>query len=401
MAKKKKEFTYSELDGLLSSAMDKTTIMEAGDDEVKEFISTGIYSFDALISTKVIGGGIPSNRITVLAGESGVGKSFICYNIAREAQKKGYMVIYIDTEFAIQKDDLTSFGIDVENNFKLIRSNVIEDLKIMLTKTFKKLRDAKMEGREIPKIIYFLDSVGQLASRKEIDDALDGKTKQDMTRAKTLNSLWRIINSDLGYLNIPFVCTNHTYMSNDLFPKQIMKGGQGLYYSASTILFLTKKKLKGDTDELDLNQSGITITAKSVKNRMAKPKKMYFDLSFSEGANYYSGLQFFLTEDNFEQTGIAKGKMETDKKTGEEVFKPGGHRYYIHHLGKSVYEKNLYSAEIFTEDVLKALDNITRSYFSYASHDEIEEYEKKLKEAMENDKDIEDVMDLTDEDLGL
>jgi hypothetical protein len=194
----------------------------------------------------------------------------------------------------------------------------------MLTKFIDGLKEMKEQG-ELPKMMIFLDSIGQLASRKEINDALDGKEKADMTRAKAIASLFRIINSDLGYLNIPMIVTNHTYLSQDLFPKEIMKGGTGLFYSASSIVFLSKAKLKeGDEDELSLGQSGIVVTAKAKKNRLAIPKQVKFNISFESGSNPYVGLDYFCTAENFEKVGLAKGKMEVNKSTGEMKFVAGG-----------------------------------------------------------------------------
>lgn len=140
------------------------------------------------------------------------GKSFLCYNICREAQKVGYSIIYIDTEFAIELDQLPGYGLDTsEDKFMLIRNNVIEDLKIFLTQMLDNLREQKNNGVEIDKFLIVLDSVGQLGSRKEVEDAKSGKEKADFTKAKALASLFRITSSDLGDLSIPLIATNHTY----------------------------------------------------------------------------------------------------------------------------------------------------------------------------------------------
>jgi len=118
----------------------------------------------------------------------------------------------IDTEFSIERSELKDFGIDIsEDSFMLIRSNKVEDIKLMMSQFLDELKSQKLGGNEIEPIIVFLDSIGQLASKKEVEDAIDGKNKVDMSRAKAIKSLFRIINADLGYLNIPLVCTNHTY----------------------------------------------------------------------------------------------------------------------------------------------------------------------------------------------
>lgn len=310
------------------------------------------------------------------------GKSFLCYNICREAQAIGYSIIYIDTEFSIQLNQLPGYGIDIsKDKFMLMRTNIVEDLKIFTTQMLDSLKEQKQNGKDIGKILIVLDSVGQLASRKEVEDAKDGKEKADMTRAKALASYFRIINSDLGYLNVGFLCTNHTYSTMDMFPKQVLKGGMGLYYSASSIAFLSKAKLQdGEQDELDMNQSGIIVTAKMIKNRMAKPKKVKFEISFVSGCNPFTGLEFWCDENTFDQVGIAKGKF--DEKTKE--FIPGGNRWYVGHLGKHVATANLFSPQVFTKDVLDNLRPIIQDYFKYKSITELNELNRRLEEAKGN-----------------
>jgi hypothetical protein len=212
-----------------------------------------------------------------------------------------------------------------------------------------------------------------------------------MTRAKGLNALFRSISSDLGYLDIPMICCNHTYLSQDLFPKEISKGGMGLVYSASVLGFLSKSKLKdGTEDEMDLGQSGISVLFKTQKNRLAKPKKIRFDISFATGLNKYSGLENFCRPEYFSQTGIAQGKMEVDKKTGEMTFVPGGNRWYINHLNKSVTTKQLFTQEIFTQEVLEKMAPIVNDYFRFKSLDEIEQVEKEFNQIIESDEEIPD-----------
>ena len=230
-----------------------------------------------------------------------------------------------------------------------------------------------------------------MSSNKEKEDLLKGAMKQDMTRAKGLNALFRSISSDLGYLDIPMVCCNHTYLSQDLFPKEISKGGMGLVYSASVLGFLSKSKLKsGDEDEMDLGQSGISVLFKTQKNRLAKPKKIRFDISFLNGLNKYSGLDAFCRPEYFEKIGVAKGKMDVDKKTGEMTFVPGGNRWYINHLNKSVTTKQLFTQEVFTQEVLERMAPIVNDYFRFKSLDEIEEVENEFNKIVGDDEDDND-----------
>ena len=391
MAKEKKEvkrFEFSKVGTILDNIAKSTPILIEKELKERNYISTGNYLLDAALSAKLVGGGILGGRIFGLLGESGAGKSFIAYSICKSAQRKqDYSVIYIDTENSIDIEGISKMGIDNSpDKFRLIRSNKVEDINITLTQLLDELKNQKMAGYEIPKILIVLDSIGMMSSNKEKADLLKGDMKQDMTRAKQLNALFRSISSDLGYLDIPMVCCNHTYLSQDLFPKEISKGGMGLVYSASVLGFLSKSKLKtGEEDEMDLGQSGISVLFKTQKNRLAKPKKIRFDISFLNGLNKYSGLDAFCRPEYFEKIGVAKGKMDVDKKTGEMTFLPGGNRWYVNHLNKSVTTKQLFNSDIFTPEVLERMAPIVNDYFRFKSLDEIEEVEKKFNEVMGED----------------
>lgn len=407
MAKKnsKGKFEFSKIGKIMDGISEKTGIIieDAEGSSGREFIDTGIYILNALLSKSILSGGIMSNRITALAGPSGVGKSFIAYNICANAQKAGYSIVYIDTEFSIELADMEAYGIDVSpDRCKLVRSNKVEDIKVFLTQMLDELKKAKLEGFDIDKMLFVVDSAGQLASNKEVEDAISGKNKADMTRAKAIKSLFRIINGDLGYLNIPLLVTNHTYLSMDLFPRPIMSGGTGLQYSASTIVFLSKAKLKtGEEDELSTGQSGIVVTAKADKNRLAMPKKVKFEINFATGCNRFKGLEHFCTPENFEKVGIAKGKMEIDKATGEMTFKPGGIRWYVRSLDKSIFAKQLHTKEVFTQEVLEALDPIITEYFEYSDVDSMLEAEKEFISKQDEHDDYQDVDDIDSADASL
>ncbi len=414
MAKQKSSgsFSFSDIGNLIEDLSKKIPIVISSDENDKniKFISTGIYILNAALSGSLFGG-IQSNRISTFAGDSGVGKSFLCYSIIKEAQKDGWNVIYIDTESSIDRLQLPNYGINIDPSvFTLLRCTVVEGLIKLVTTILDSIKTAKSEGKEIPPTMIFIDSVGMLASQKESEDALDvNKNSVDMTRAKKLASLFRIVNGDLGYLGIPLICTNHVYDEMSLFPKKIMKGGQGLYYSSSVVSFLSKAKLKDENvDDMDLGQSGITVTLKTEKNRLAKPKKIKFDISFVKGCNPYKGLDAFCRPEFFEDIGIAKGKFEEYKTpievvndtTGEVTlkkgeFKAGGNKYYVRHLNKSFFESQLFTPEIFTADVLSKMDIHVQNYFKYKSLNEIDEVHSKY-EAIESDSD-----DDSDDDLDL
>lgn len=385
MAKKiegsKKGYSFGDLQDLVENISKKTSISVERDRNDETFISTGVHVMDALLAKSILKGGISRNRITIFAGDPGTGKSYLCYNIARNAQKDGYSVIYIDTEYSATNSTFESFGIDIsEDKFMLISSNNVEGIKVALTQIIGELKNQKQAGYDIPKTIIFLDSIGNLASTKEITDAMEGNNKQDMSRAKALKSLFRIISSDLGFLEIPLVMTNHIYMTMDLFPQAVMNGGKGAEYAASSIVYLTTAKLKtGQEDDMDLGSSGVVVTAKARKNRLAKPKKIKFNIDHSEGTNPYSGLDFWCTPENFEKVGIARGKM-VKNKDGNEVFEAGAQKskWYVRHLDKTLYDKQLYNGTVFNEQVLAALDPIIVDYFKYSSWEEIQRTQQEL-----------------------
>lgn len=391
-SKKTKSFSISQMSDLIDKISDETKII-IEDDDNQGFINTDIYIMNALLSKSILTGGVADDRITIFAGPPNTGKSYLVYNIARNAQKQGKFILFIDTEHSVSRPILEGFGLKTSpEHLKLISSNKVEDLKIFLTKFLDGLKTAKDDGAEIPEVVIFLDSIGQLASDKEKQDALDGKNKQDMTRAKSIKQLFRVINSDLGYLRIPMIATNHTYEDTTaFFPIQIMSGGKGAEYSASTIVFLSTAKLKtGREDEMDLNSSGVVVTAQARKNRMAKPKKVKFEIDHEYGTNKFRGLEFFCTPENFEKVGIAKGKKT--EEDGVVGINPGGTRWFIKHLDKSVFEKQLFTPEVFTDDVLQALEPIIYKYFDYSSFEEQQNYVEKMEEdEMVMDKDFDEL----------
>jgi RecA/RadA recombinase len=390
-SKEIKKFEFSKVGTIIDNIAKNIPILVEKEIKEKTFITTGVYLVDAAMSGRLLNGGIATNRISVFAGESGAGKSFMCYSCAKNAQKMGYSIIYIDTEQAIDLEDLPKFGVDNSlEKFRLIRSNKVEDVNVLLTQLIDDLKTQKLEGYELPKLMIVIDSLGQMASNKEKSDLLKGDIKQDMTKAKALGSLFRSINTDLGYLDIPLLVANHTYLTLDMFPKSVMKGGNGLLYSASVIGMMSKSQLKtGQEDEMDLGSSGITVLFKTQKSRLAKPKKIRFDISFAHGMNPYTGLDAFCRPEYFDQVGIACGKMEVDKSSGEMTFKPGGNRWYVSHLNKSFTTKQLFTPQIFTMDVLKKMEPIVNDYFRFKSLDEIEETEKQFNSIM-GDEDTDD-----------
>ena len=391
MAKKKAEkkgFSFSKVGGLLDNITKKVPVIIESEVKNRRFIDTGVYLLNAALSAKMLDGGIEYGKIFTVAGDSGTGKTFIALSVVKNAQKNGMGVIYIDTEYSLRLDDLPKYGVDNDpEKFKLIRGNKVEDINILLTQLLDELKEEKLKNGDIDPFLIVLDSVGQMSSNKEKTDLISGNLKVDMTRAKALAAMFRSINTDLGFLDIPMVVCNHVYLEQgSMYPRQIIKGGKALVYSSSVIGMMSKAKLKsGDEDDMDLGSSGIVVTFKTAKNRLAKPKKIKFEISFVSGMNVYTGLDAFCRPEFYDQIGIAKGKEVVDKETGEITFQPGGNRWYIRHLGKSVFTKNLLTSEVFTPEVLKLMEPIVNDYFRYKTIDEIEDMAKEFDESIKDD----------------
>ena len=348
-----KTFSFQELDKSLSKieGFETGSILENNDfSEVTDWIPTGNYLLNAQLSGSIFGG-IANNRSMGIAGDPQTGKSFLCMNIVREAQKKGYDVIYCDTEGAIDKSGAKKFGIDT-NKVRYQPIKTITDFKIFVANLIDKVKAYRKDGAD-PKIVLVLDSLGMLTTDKESGDALKGKSAMDMgIRSKELRSLFRVITLDLTGVKIPLICTNHTTTGNigGFMPTKEAAGGDGPIFSMSNVIMLSKAQLKeGDT------KTGIIVTATPKKARFTRPYAVKFHISFMNGMNPYVGLQDFVS---WETCGIQRGKLEVDKKTGEMKFEgnESSPRWAVKHLGKTVASTQIFNSDVFTDEVLKMLD---------------------------------------------
>jgi RecA/RadA recombinase len=348
-----KTFSFEELDKQLSKidGFETGSILETNEfSKVTGWIPTGNYLLNAQLSGSIFGG-IANNRSMGIAGDPQTGKSFLCMNIVREAQKIGYNVIYCDTEGAIDSETAKKFGIDTSMvRYQPIKT--ITDFKVFTANLIDKVKAYRKDGAD-PKIALMLDSLGMLTTDKESGDALKGKSAMDMgIRSKELRSLFRVITLDLTGVRIPLICTNHTTTGNigGFMPTKEASGGDGPIFSMSNVIMLSKAQLKeGDT------RTGIIVTSTPKKARFTRPYSIKFHISFMNGMNAYVGLQDFVSWDI---CGIERGKIEVDKKTGEIEFTPNASstRWAIRHLGKTVTSSQLFTGEIFTDDVLRMLD---------------------------------------------
>jgi len=357
----KKEFSFAELDKQLSKieGFESGSILETNEfSKTTEWISTGNYLLNAQLSGSLFGG-IANNRSIGIAGDPSTGKTFLAMNITREAQKQDYDVIYCDTEGAIDKSSAKKFGVD-PNRVRYQPIKTINDFKIFTTNILEKVKIARKDGAE-PKIMIILDSLGMLSTDKETGDAIKGKSAMDMgLRSKEMRSLFRVITLDLTGVRIPLVCTNHTTTGGigGFMPTKEASGGDGPIFSMSNVVMLSKAQLKeNDT------KTGIIVTSTPKKARFTRPYPVKFHISFMNGMNPYVGLQDFV---NWEKCGIQRGKLEVDKKTGEMIFTAveSSPRWAVRHLGKTIASTQLFTPEVFTEEVLKELDeNVIKPHF--------------------------------------
>jgi len=267
--------------------------MSLGFNDPTDWVSTGNYALNYLISgdfTK----GIPLGKVTVFAGESGAGKSYICSgNIVKNAQEQGIFVILIDSENALDEKWLHALGVDTTEE-KLLKLNMamIDDVAKTISEFVKEYRDMPAENRA--KVLFVIDSLGMLLTPTDVNQFEAGDMKGDMGRKpKALTSLVRNTVNMIGALNIGIVCTNHTYASQDMFdPDDKISGGQGFIYASSIVVAMKKLKLKEDEGGNKISDvRGIRAGCKVMKTRYAKPfEGVQVKIPYSTGMSPYSGL---------------------------------------------------------------------------------------------------------------
>jgi len=322
---------------------DDFTQLAADIDEEEQYIDTGSYIFNGLVSGSIFGG-VSSNKITAIAGESSTGKTFFSLAVVKnflDNNPDGYC-LYFDTEAAVNKSLLESRGVDL-NRTVVVNVVTIEEFRTKALKAVDKYLQMPMDERK--PCMFVLDSLGMLSTEKEIRDALDDKQVRDMTKSQLVKGAFRMLTLKLGQANVPLIVTNHTYdVIGAYVPTKEMGGGSGLKYAASTIIYLGKKKEKDGKEVI-----GNIIKAKTHKSRLSKENKqvdirLYYD---QRGLDKYYGL------------------LELGEIGG--LWKNVAGRYEIG--GKKVYAKQIYSKpeEYFTDDVLQALDEISQKEFSYGS----------------------------------
>jgi len=281
ISKFRKEITKS-IDGLSIGFNDPT-----------DWISTGNYALNYLISGD-FNKGVPLGKVTVFAGESGAGKSYICSgNIIKHAQEQGIYVVLIDSENALDEAWLHALGVSTDESKLLKLSMAMIDDVAKTIATFMSDYKALPDG-ERPKVMFVIDSLGMLLTPTDVNQFEAGEMKGDLGRKpKALTALVRNCVNMFGSYNVGLVCTNHTYASQDMFdPDDKISGGQGFIYASSIVVAMRKLKLKEDEDGNKVTDvMGIRSACKVMKTRYAKPfEGVQVKIPYEQGMSPYSGL---------------------------------------------------------------------------------------------------------------
>lgn len=299
----------------LTSTLDTSKVFNKKDD-----IPTDVPMLNVALSGDLEKG--LTSGLTVLAGPSKHFKTSFALVMVAAYQKKypDSVIMFYDSEFGSPQSYFKTFGIDTSKVLHCPITN-IEDLKFDIMKQLEALDKDE-------RVLIMIDSVGNLASKKEVEDALNEKSVADMTRAKAFKSLFRMITPHLNLKNIPLVAVGHTYKTQDMYPKDVLSGGTGIYYSADTVWILGRQQ---DKDETGLNGYNFVINVD--KSRFVREKsKIPISVSFANGIEKYSGLLDIAIEGGF-------------------VTKPAMGWYQLKNDTKKYREKDTYTAE-FWKDTL-------------------------------------------------
>ena len=291
--------------------------MSAGFNDPTDWISTGNYALNYLLSGD-FRKGIPLGKVSVFAGESGAGKSYIVSgNIVKYAQEQGIFVVLIDSENALDEAWLQALGVDTSPE-KILKLNMamIDDVGKTVSTFMSDLKDMPEEDR--PKVLFVVDSLGMLMSPTEVSQFEAGDMKGDFGRkAKALKALVTNCVNMFGSYNVGMCVTNHTYASQDMFdPDDKISGGSGFVYASSMVVAMKKLKLKVDADGNKTSQvHGIRAACKVMKTRYNKPfESVQVEIPYETGMDPYSGM-FDLMD--------AKGLLEKKGNRYEYVTSEG------------------------------------------------------------------------------
>lgn len=314
---------------------ESTKIESIANQTAPDHFSTGSLALNGILSGNVYNG-IPEDTIVALCGESNTGKSYILAHLVKAAIEKGYEVLLFDSERAIRKDYYVRIGCDVSKIYRIPVGSTLD----FRNKAFKIIQDYYSRAGSEGKLFVGLDSLANLASEKELADSEAEKVVADQgNNAKGQNSAFRVLSSLASEFNFPCVFTNHVYASIGEFiatrPK-ISGGGKAIYNSHIILFFerlVNKEEVEDAFGSMKKTQVGMKMKITTIKNReYPEEKSVNVSLRYDQGLNPYSGLLDF---------AIRAGVLEN---------KPKG--YLVTATGKTVYDSDLYSPEIFTPEAL-------------------------------------------------
>ena len=323
----------------------------------KDMVPTSVPALNIALSGRLDGGLTPG--LTVFAGPSKHFKTAFSLMLAKSYMEKyeDAVILFYDSEFGSPQSYFESFGIPTD---RVIHTPItdIEQLK----------HDVMAQLAQIERgdhVIVVIDSVGNLASKKEVDDALDGKSVADMSRAKQLKSLFRMVTPHLNIKDISMVVVNHTYKEIGLFPKDIVSGGTGLYYSADNIFIIGRQQEKQGTDIV-----GYNFIINVEKSRYVKEKsKIPIEVTYSGGISKWSGLLDIALQGGFvikPSNGWYSRKGEEQKVRAKDTYTkdfwlPIITSEEFQNYIKQTYEVgsgNLFGGELSDEEIDKEYKNV-------------------------------------------
>ena len=313
--------------------------VEAGD--VSSYIDTGSYALNALLSGSIFGG-LPSNKISALAGEAATGKTFFALGIVKHFldKNKDGGVVFFESESALTKDLVESRGIN-SKRVVIVPVSTVQEFRYQAIRVLDKYI-SQTESERKP-IMYVLDSLGMLSTTKEMEDTAEGKETRDMTRSQIVKAAFRVLTLKLGKAKIPMIMTNHTYsVIGSMFPQKEMGGGSGLKYAASNVVYLTRRKEKEGKEVI-----GNIIHCLNYKSRLTKENaRVDVRLTYDKGLDRHYGLLDLAIKHNI------------FKSVSTRIELPDGTKQYAKTINNE-------PDKFFTKDILNQIDKVAKKEFLY------------------------------------
>ena len=288
-----------------STIKDSAILSESKFFKKKDMIPTSVPIINVALSGRLDGGLTPG--ITMWAGPSKHFKTAFSLLMAKSYMDKyeDAALLFYDSEFGTPQSYFDTFGIDT----KRVVHTPLTDVEQLKFDIMQQLQNVERGDH----LIIVIDSIGNLASKKEVEDALEGKSAADMTRAKQMKSLFRMVTPHLNLKDIPLVVVNHTYMEIGMFPKAIVGGGTGAMYSADNVYILGRQQEKEGTEIV-----GYNFIINVEKSRYVKEKsKIPVSVSFDGGLSKWSGLLDLALESKHVVKPSNGWYSKCDPETGE------------------------------------------------------------------------------------